>query len=78
MDRETLYNGWAKDKLFLEPTIISREDSCTVEVGYNAKKYRYTAYKEDMIGNTSMYNIAFNRVLSELKSINKSIELKYV
>lgn len=75
--RETFYNGWAKDKIFLDPIVTKREDSVTVEVIYNNKQYRYTAYNEDMFGNTNTYNYAFNRLLSYLKEDNKNIELKY-
>lgn len=77
MDRETLYNGWAKDKTFITPEVTRRKDNCTIEVTFQGRQYRYTAYQENMFGSANVYNIAFNHVLSELKAIDKNVELKY-
>lgn len=49
----------------------------TVEVMYDGRQFKHTSYNEEMVGTANPYNISFNRVWSELRSVNPKIELMY-
>lgn len=76
--REAMYNGWAKNKVFLKTEKRETSEWSMVECKYEGKSYWEVFYRKDCIGSADPYNIAFNRLLAKMKEINKNIELTYL
>jgi len=75
--REAMYNGWANSKIWLDVLKEVDYEKTTVSVIFGEKEYKETVYKKDCFGNSNPYNIAFNRLLTKMKNIDKNIEMKY-
>lgn len=75
--RDAMYQGWKRTKIFLQPTNQVDDEKATVSVVYEGCLYSETFYKKDCIGSSNPYNIAYNLLLSKMQSINKNIEIPY-
>jgi hypothetical protein len=76
--RETMFNAWKNSKINLTPSKEITPEKATVSVIYNGEVFTETFLKEDCFGSSNYYNIAFNRLLSRIKQINKDIEIDYL
>lgn len=75
--RKAMYDAWLKTKIYLEPKVIKDENGISLSVIYENKEYTETFLYKDLYGSTNAYNLAFNRLLTNMKKINKNIELQY-
>jgi hypothetical protein len=75
--REAMYNGWAKSKIFITPLKYQDADGVTVSVLHNGIKYSETCLQIDCFASADPYNIAWNRLQVKLHNVDKNIELNY-
>jgi hypothetical protein len=75
--REAMFDAWKRSTIELTSKKEIDENKATVSVEYEGVVYCETVHKNDCYGTSEPYNIAFNRLLSKMKTINKKIEIKY-
>jgi len=75
--RESMYNGWAKDKIFLTVKKEVFEDKAICSVEFQKTIHSEEFLKSDCIGDAKPFNVAFSLLQTKMKSIDKNIELKY-
>jgi len=78
--REAMFNAWKNSKPLLIAVVKRTEDSVTVSTIHNSVLYSKTMSKENdfvNMGYANYYNQAFNSLLTELKRVDKNIELQY-
>lgn len=76
--REVMFDAWKNSKINLTPVKEVTYDKAIVSVAFNDVVYTQTVLREDCFGSAEPYNIAFNRLLSKMKEINKDIEIAYL
>jgi hypothetical protein len=77
--REAMFNAWKNSKINLIPQKEISKEEVTISVTYKGEVYTETFSKQDDLLNLGVdyYNMAFNRLLSRMKQINKDIEIEY-
>lgn len=75
--REAMYNGWKNSKTWLKVTKTVDDEKATCSCIYKNKYYKQEFYQKDCVGSTKPFSIAFDRLLCEMKKLDKNIELQY-